>query len=330
MDKEEADLKRGPFAFFILAILLTFISPRWAEAQKVYRIGALVSDDLFVPAVEGFKKKMAELGYTEGKNVKYDFYNAKEDGDNLKKLAQKLVQDNLDLIVTSSTTATVPVAKASAGTNIPVVFLSAANPLEFVKSYASSGNNLTGISTGVLELTAKRLELLKEIAPGVKRIATFHNPKGVNYQAQLTEVREAAKKLGFKLWEINVTDGKEIEQVTATISRKVVDAIFLPPDRAITRDMGVIVQQSIKEKLPLIPPPAVLNVGGLASYGHDYFALGQQGAILVDKIIKGARPKDLPIEQPLKLNLVINLETARAIGLKVPKEILLRADQVIE
>ncbi|MGH7773072.1 MAG: ABC transporter substrate-binding protein [Candidatus Binatia bacterium] len=320
----------GTVSFLILAILLTFINPPSAEARKVYHIGALVFDDLFLPVVEGFKKKMAELGYTEGKNIKYDLYNAKEDSDTLKKLAQKLVHDKPDVIVTSSTTVTLPVAKASAGTNIPVVFLSAANPLEFVKSYASSGNNLTGISTGALELTAKRLELLKEIAPGVKRIATFHNPKGVNYQAQLTEVREAAKRLGFKLWEINVTDGKEIEQVTATLSRKVVDAIFLPPDRTITKDMEVIVRQSIKEKLPLIPPPAVFNVGGLATYGHDYSALGQQGAVLVDKILKGSKPADLPIEQPLKLNLVINLRTARALGLKIPKEMLLRADEVVE
>jgi putative ABC transport system substrate-binding protein len=131
-----------PNSFFLLTILLIFTGSPAAMAQRIYRIGALVAEDQFVPAVDGFKKKMAEGGYIEGKNVKYDLHNAKGDIEVLKKLAQKIVQDKPDLIVTSSTTATIPVAKLTEGTNLPVVFLSAGNPLKLVKSYASSGNNL--------------------------------------------------------------------------------------------------------------------------------------------------------------------------------------------
>src|SRR3990167_4796615 len=133
---------------FFLAFSVAWMSPARALAQRVYRIGALVADDQFVPAFEGFKHKMAAIGYIEGKNVQYDFHNAKGDRGTLKKLAQKLVQDKPDLIVTSSTTATAPVAKATEGTNLPVVFLSA--------------GKTTGISTSSIDLTGKRLELLKE------------------------------------------------------------------------------------------------------------------------------------------------------------------------
>lgn len=170
-------MKKAALAITVASFLVGLTSS--VEAQKVYRISALVADDQFVPAFDGFKKKMAEVGYKEGKNVNYDFHNAKGDDDALIRLAKQLVQDRPDLIVTTSSASTAPVARATAGTNIPVVFLSAGEPLKFVKSYASSGNNLTGISTAVLDLTEKRLELLKELAPWVKRVSSLSNPQGV-------------------------------------------------------------------------------------------------------------------------------------------------------
>jgi len=317
----------------VIPVLLGLVQPQTGEAIRVhraYRIGALVSEDFFLPAFEGFKAKMTEMGYAEGKNIQYHLRNAKGDGEALQELAQKLVQEKPDLIVTSGTTATISIAKATEKTPIPVVFLSAGNPLGFVKSYASSGNNITGISTAILDLAPKRLELLKELAPSVKRVASIDNPHGLNYKDHLLVVREGARRLGLELWEINVADKKEIEQVISAITRKATDAVFLAPDRVVTGNIEAFVKQSIKEKLPLIPPPAAFNLGGLATFGHNYYALGQQGASLVGKILKGARPSDLPIEQPAKLRLMINLRTAKAIGLKIPKEILLRADEVIE
>ena len=313
--------------FFVVAI-----KPAQTDAQRLYRIGAVVASDQFVPAVAGFKKRMDELGYIEGKNVKYDVYNAHNDLEEVKKIAQKLVQEKPDLIVTSSTTATAPVAKASAGTNIPVVFLSAGNPLAFVKSYASSGNNLTGISAAAIDLTPKRMELLKELAPGIKRLISINNPNGTNYQENLRATRAAAKKLGFKLIEVDITSREELIQwAKSHLSRKLGDAVFYPPDSIILEAMQEAFPYIVREKLPSVSVNvARVKEGALAAYGPDYFALGQQGAVLVDKVLKGARPMDLPIEQPLKLNLMINLKTAKAIGLKISKEILLRADEIIE
>jgi len=316
---------------FVFSLLVCSMGVPEASAQKIYHIGALVAEDQFVPAFNGFKKKMAELGYTEGKDINYDFYNAKGDRDSVQKLAEKLVHAKPDLVVTSSTTATAPIAKLTAGSNLPVVFLSAGNPLRFVKSYANSGNNLTGISAASLDLTAKRLELLKELVPWVKRVVSLNYPQGVNYRDNLAAVREAAKKIGLVIKEVNASSREELERVIRTITRKEADAVLLQPDAFFAKNVEVVVQQSIKEKLPVIPA-LINNVkrGALATYSPDYSALGEQGAMLVHKIFRGAKPADLPIEQPLKLVLAINLKTAKAIGLKVSKELLIRADEVIE
>jgi putative ABC transport system substrate-binding protein len=317
---------------FVFLPILASVGSSHAQAQRVYRIGALVADDPFMPAFEGFKAKMAALGYAEGSSVVYDLNNVKGDNAALEKLAHKLVRDKPDLIITSSTTATAPVAKTSAGSGIPVVFLSAGNPLAFVKSYASSGNNLTGISTSTIDLTAKRLELLKELAPGIRKVIALHNPEGPNYEENLNATRGAAKRLGLALVEVNATDADElIRKSKESLTRQMGDGIFFPPDARLNAGQKLIYPHVNRERLPSVAPN-VGNVrdGALATYASDYFSLGQQGAVLVDKILKGAKPETLPIEQPLKLNLVINLKTAKAIGLKIPKQVLLRADEVVE
>lgn len=274
---------------------------------------------------------MAELGYIEEKNIKYDLHNAKGERDALKTLAEKLVKDKHDVIVTSSTTATAPVAKASAGTNIPVVFLSAGNPLEFVKSYASSGNNITGISSSSLDLIDKRMELLKELAPKLKRVIALQVPGEINYEETRRLTQEAAKRLGLALVEIQASHEEIKRKISGLITRKLGDGVLVPPVAAVIGAIEEIAQQAIKERLPVVGAN-IENVkrGALAAYSSDYFALGQQGAVLVDKILKGAKPSDLPIEQPFELKLVLNLKTAKAIGLKLPKETLIRADEVIE
>jgi len=316
-----------------LVALLTFWSPSASEAQKVYRIGALVAEDQFIPAFEGFKKRMSELGYMEGKNIGYDLHNAKGDVGALKKLAQKILQEKPDLIVTSSTTATAPVAKLTEGTDLPVVFLSAGNPLKLVKSYASSGNNLTGITSSILDITEKRLDLFRELAPAVRRVIFINNPKAVNYEDYMNSTREAAKRMDFTLAEVEIQamNAEEAKQQLSVITRKLGEGLFIPPDAAFVGATEEITQQAIKEKLPTVGPNVqTARRGFLVAYSSDYYSLGYQGAGLVHRILRGARPTDLPIEQPSRLQLVVNLKTAKAIGLKVPKEILLRADEVIE
>lgn len=314
----------------LVSVILFVSAVRPAAGQKLYRIGSLVSADEFTPAFDGFKRKMHELGYKERKNVRYELYNANGDSAALARLAMQLVQDRPDLIVTTSTSSTLLVAQASAATAIPVVFLSAGEPLRFVKSYGSSGNNVTGISTAVIDLTEKRLELLKELAPWVTRVALINNPRGIAYNRHLVAAKEGCKKLQLQVLEKNASSRDELEKVAPSLTQKTVDGIVVQPDVTLGRNIDVVSDQAIKEKLPLIPPPAFIKSGGLATYGPDNAALGSQGAMLVDKILKGAKPADLPIEQPAKLNLVINLKTARAIGLKIPKSVLLRVDQVIE
>ena len=274
---------------------------------------------------------MTELGYIEGKNVAYDFQNSKGDQDALAKLAEALVQRKPDLIVTSSTTASVPIAKLAKGTNLPVVFLSTGDPLRLVKSYASSGNNLTGISSSSVELTGKRMELLKNLAPKTKRVILLIDTAGIgiNHQRLTADAREAAKKLGLGPvhLEIQTKNADEMKQKIPLIKRSLGDALFVPPEATIVASTEEIAQQVIREKLPHVGPNIETVKRGLLA---NYFSLGQQGAVLVDKILKGARPTDLPIEQPFKLHLLLNLKTARAIGLEIPADILLQADEVLK
>ncbi len=315
----------------LLGIVLIACFAGHSAAQKSYSIGSLNTADQFISAFEGFKSRMEEIGYRDGRNVRYQYYNSRGNNELLRTLAQKLAQDRVDLIVTSSTTATAVAAKATEGTGIPVLFLSAGNPQKLVKSFSSSGTNLTGISSASLELMGKRVELLRELAPRAKRIAMPLDPKGVNYKSNLTEIGEAAQRLGFSLWELTVTTHDELEKVSGGINRKTADALFVAADSLISNGIEVLVKQAIKEKLPLMTS-LLLNVkhGALATYAADYSALGKQGAVLADKILKGTKPADLPIEQPMKFKLAINLKTAKAIDLKIPRDILLRADEVFE
>ena len=321
-----------PGAFgLLLGILCLFCLTSTARAQKVYSIGSLNTAEQFISAFDGFRSRMAELGYRDGQNVRYQYYNSRGNAELLKTLAQKLAQDRLDLIVTSSTSATVAAVKATQGTRIPVIFLSAGNPQMLVKSFSSSGTNLAGISSASVELVGKRLELLKELAPGAKRVAMPLDPTGVNYKATMAETSQAAARLALKIWEIKVTNHEELERLSQNITRTTADAIFAPPDSLMTDGIEILITHAIKQKLPLLTSLlANVKQGCLATYAADYVALGKQGAVLADKVFKGARPADLPIELPDKFKLVLNLKTAKAIDLKIPKEILLRADQIFE
>jgi putative ABC transport system substrate-binding protein len=314
----------------LTAIILLGSADR-VNAQKIYTIGSLNTADQFVDAFEGFKSRMAELGYKQGQNVRYDYHNSKGNAEVLRTMAQKLVQDKVDMIVTTSTTGTVTAAKATVGTVIPVVFLSAGNPQKLVKNYNTSGSNLAGISSASLELTAKRFELLRELYPRAKRIAMPLDPKGVNYQAIIAEIQESTPRLGYVVSEVHVLSVADVAKVAPSITSKNYDGIFMPADSLVSEGIEELVRQSIKEKLPLATS-LLVNVkrGCLFTYASDYTALGKQGAVLADKILKGAKPADLPIELPDKIHLTLNLKTAQAIGLKIPKELLLRADVTFE
>ncbi len=314
----------------VVAILLIG-SADGVNAQKIYTIGSLNTADQFADAFEGFKSRMLELGYKEGQNVRYAYHNSKGNAEALRAMAQKLVDDKVDMIVTTSTTGTVVAAKATVGTRIPVVFLSAGNPQKLVKNYNTSGSNLAGISSASLELTAKRFELLRELYPRAKRIAMPVDPKGVNYQSIIAEIQESTPRLGYVVSEVHVLSVADVAKVAPSMTSKSYDGIFMPADSLVSEGIEELVRQSIKEKLPVVTS-LLVNVkrGCLLTYASDYTALGKQGAVLADKILKGAKPADLPIELPDKILLALNSKTAKAIGLKIPKEILLRTDETFE
>jgi putative ABC transport system substrate-binding protein len=182
-----------------------------------------------------------------------------------------------------------------------------------------------------MELVAKRFELLRELYPRIKRVAMPVDPTGVNYQSIVAEINASTPKLGFTVSEIHVHDVADIAKVAPMIKSKDYDAIFSPVDSLVTEGIEPLVKQAIAEKMPSVTS-LLLNVkrGCLLTYASDYAALGKQGAVLADKIFKGTKPADLPIELPDKILLALNLTTAKAIGLKIPKDILLRADETFE
>lgn len=310
--------------------LLTSASHGWA--QKSYNIASLNVADPYIVAFNGFKARMADLGYRDPKTVRYQYYNARSDEKLLRTVAHKMVQEKVDLIVTSSTVATLASAKAAEGSGIPVIFLSSGNPQALVNSFAGSGRNLAGISSGSVELTGKRFELLRRLYPKARTVALPLDPKGVNYKTIVNETGASAERLGFRIWEIGVSSNEEIERLAPAIARKSADAIFIPPDFRVTGEgADVLIRQALKEKLPLITSllPNVQQ-GCLATYAADLFGLGQQGAGLADKILRGAKAGDLPIELPRKYTLAFNAATAKAIDLKIPKDLLLLADKIYE
>ena len=238
----------------ILVILWGFsalcIDKEAADAQKIYLIGSLTTSEQFVPSLDGFKARMAELGYREGQNVRYSFYNSKGDQQLLKAQTEKLVQEKPDLIVTTSTTATLMAAKTTERLGIPVLFLSAGNPSLLVKSFKSSGTNLAGISSGSLDLVGKRFELLRELSPKIKRIAMPIDPKSLLYQSNIAEAEQSAAKMGMTVKVIPVESAEELEKASAAIDRREVDAIFMPSDslisegESVAHEVGVAVENA--------------------------------------------------------------------------------------
>jgi putative ABC transport system substrate-binding protein len=324
----------NPISSFALAVSLSVVTvPCAVAAQGHYRIPILVAENQSLPTVEGFKQRMTELGYVEGKNVAYDFQFAKDSQDTLQKLAESLVRQKPHLIVTSSTTATIPIAKLTQGTGLPVVFLSAGNPLRFVKSYASSGNNITGVSSSVLDLAGKQIELMKEIVPRLKKFVLLANPIGTLHEQHLKRARQAAGKLNLDLTEVEIRaqNAQEVVRQLSRINHKLGDAMLIAPDAAFSIAIEDISQQGIKERLPCFGQyVGPIHRGSVAAYAADSKSLGRQAALLVDKVLKGAKPSDLPIEQADKLNLVINLKLAKAFGLAIPKDLLIQADALIK
>ena len=325
-------MKRRTFISGITFGLLATM-PLVAEAQqagKIARIGILRAGSPPDPYVEVFRQGLHELGYVENRSIAIDVRYARGDPDQLVALAAELVRLRVDVLVTSGLPAIVAAKHATAA--IPIVFAAAGgDPVAegVVASLAQPGGNITGLTVGPPELEGKRLELLKEAFPGLSRVAALVNPASGSLKLRAAE--SAARKLGVTLQTQEVREPGEFEGAFVAMRKGRPDALIVLSDSLFTNQRARILELAAKSRLPAVYDVRLFpESGGFMSYGPNIADLFRRAATYVDKILKGAKPGDLPIEQPTKFELVINLKTAKALGLTIPQSLLARADEVIQ
>jgi putative tryptophan/tyrosine transport system substrate-binding protein len=322
---------------FVTGFGAVLIAPLAAGAQqpgKVARIGRLEQGSSGTD--EAFRQGLRELGYVDGQNVVIEYRYADGRAERLPDLAAELVSLRVDVIVSGGTLA--PLAAKQATSTIPIVLAAAGDPVGtgLVTNLAKPGGNVTGLSNLSRDLTAKRLQLLKEIVPRLSRVTVFWNAANIVAVLHIPEVEAAARTLGLQVQSLEVRGPDDFDN--AVLERRLLaatsgggGALFLLDDPLVMRYRMPIADFAIRNRLP--SSAAYKNfaeAGGLITFGASLADLYRRAALYVDKILKGAKPGDLPVEQPSKFELVINLKTAKALGLTIPPSLLLRADQVIE
>jgi ABC-type uncharacterized transport system substrate-binding protein len=324
-----------------LAIVLTLslaFAPLAAEAQqasKVWRIGVLHTsspkdEPEFLAALE---QGLAELGYFGGRNVLFVNRNAGSQLNRLPELATELVRSGVDVIVTSINPATLAAKKAT--TTIPIVMTVGVDPVPagLVASLAKPGANVTGLTFDVeaTQLAAKRLEILKELMPSVSRVAVLFNPGYGPGMLRFKGTEEAGRKLGITIVSVHLSEGSDAERAFTEIRRVRADAVTVLSDPVVVHRRAQITELAARYRLPAIYAlREFVEDGGLISYATSLHDQWRRAARYVAKILKGAKPSELPIEQPAKFELLISLKTAKALGLTIPQSVLVRADQIIE
>ena len=314
----------------VLTVALT-LAPLAAEAQqrgKIYRVGFITVTH--IPGEEAFFERLRELGYVEGQNLIAERRYSEGRTERFPEFAAEFVRLKVDIIVVETTPAALAVKDATK--TIPIVFPTAIDPVGagLVASLARPGGNITGLTTQAPDLVGKRLQLLKEAIPRLSRIAVLWNAANPANVPLWREARDAARALGVTLQSQAVRGPTDFGRVFAAMARERPDGLLLIEDGLTIQHGKQIVDFVTQKRMPsmLVSEPAL--AGGLMSYGPNTVDLWPRGAVLVDKILKGAKPADLPIEQPTKFELVINLKTAKALGLTIPQSLLLRADEVIQ
>jgi putative tryptophan/tyrosine transport system substrate-binding protein len=323
--------------FWLLATLFV-ANVSLAEAQqtgKIFRIGFLETSTASGIAVllEAFRQELSKLGWIEGKNVAIEYRFAEQKNERLPELAADLVRLKVDVIVVSGSGPAI--AAKSATTTIPIVMANLGDPVGagLVASLARPGGNVTGNASLSPELNSKRLEILKDAVPKLIRVGLLVQPGGsIPLDLQLKELRPAALALKLKLEEIATQpDAKGLESAFQTAKQRQVGAIMTQADRRFFAERKRIVELAVKYRLPAIySQKPFVDEGGLMSYGADFDDLYRRAAVYVDKILKGAKPADLPVQQATKFEFVINLKAAKQIGLTIPPDVLARANKVIK
>ena len=315
-------------------LFVLHVSTGAQQPKKVPRIGFLAALSLSAVSarIEAFRQGLRELGYVEGKNIVIEWRHHGGKLNRLPALADELVRLKVDIIMTVGS----PAARAAKGATvtIPVVMMQVGDPVGsgFVASLARPGGNITGLSSLAPELSGKRLELLKEIVPRPTRVAVFGTSTSPDTAQSLSEVDLAAKAFGVKLQYLDVLSPKDFETAFQAASKGRAEALLYLVAGAIASGRQTeIVDLAVKSRLPVIySGRGLVEAGGLMSYGVSTADLDRRAAVYVDKILKGRKPADLPVEQPTKFEFVINLKAAKQIGLTIPPNVLARADRVIK
>jgi len=322
------------FVWLMTSVLLTTVSPIAAQQPaKVPRIGYLSGGSLSTlqGRIEAFRQGLRDLGYIEGKNIVIEWREAKDNLDRLREMAKELVRLKVDVIVSPGPAVTRPVKEATS--TIPIVMAQDTDPVGsgFIASLAHPGGNITGLSALAPEMSGKQLELLKEIVPKLSRVAIIGNSTNPGDAQSLRETVLAAGSFEIYLRYLDVLDPKDIETVFRTAAKGRADALLMLGNPILNSHRKQIVDLAAKHRLPAAyARPEYVEAGGLMYYGTNYPDLFRRAATYVDKILKGAKPADLPVEQPTKFELIINLKAAKQIGLTIPPNVLVRADRVIK
>jgi ABC-type uncharacterized transport system substrate-binding protein len=317
-------------AVLIVWVVLTGASAS-APRSMPYRVGVLTSRLAFNLTLEGLREGLAQLGYREGENLTFFVENAQGEVASMAKLAAKLVKAKPDVMFTVTTAPTIAAKQAT--TTIPIVFAVVADPLRsgLIASYASSQNNLTGITNHAGPLSGKRLEILQEIAPGIKHVLVLVAPQESAATLSFQFLAAAAPKLGIELRRHDVTSKEEIEQILTAVPKGAVDAIYFVPSTLVGTHIALLIHKAKEDRIPLaVSEHIMVEQGALVSYGADLRLVGMQAAKLVAKILKGTKPSEMPVQMPEELPLAINLTTAKAIGLDIPRNILERTVRFVE
>ena len=317
--------------WLLTAILLVTIHQAEAQqAGKIYRIGILLPGEAWYEIIAGLRDGLTQLGLHEGKNFSLLMRDWTGDAKTAEETAQAFERERVDLVYTTSTNGTIA---AKRSTSLPIVFCAGTDPvaLGLVDSFAKPGGRLTGVYNPVTDLTAKRLEILKEIVPTIRRVITFYDPRRATAIESSKLGREAARKMGIQLIERHVTSDEELQNNVRTLKDGEADAYLAVSDPIASNQSQVIIEAAITKRLPTMFDFRLhVTKGGLSTYTVSLHEAGRLSAKYVQRVLAGMKPSELPVQGVDKIELVLNLKTAKQIGLTIPPNVLARADRVIK
>jgi len=324
-------MKRKITVLTLSAMLFALCSSAQAQQAKVYRLGVLVLGEAWYEIVDGLRFGLSQLGLEEGKQYTLGIRDWKGDAKAAEEAAKSFEQERVNLIYTTSTNSTIAARRATA--EIPIVFCAGTDPvvLGLVDSFAKPGGRLTGVYHPSTDTTAKRLEILKEIVPKLHRVVTFYDPRKPTGIESSKLAREAARHMGLQLVERHVGSSEELQAGMRALRVGEVDAYFAVSDPIASNQAQFIIDTAKIKRLPTMFDFLIqVSKGGLASYAVSFHEMGRVSAKYVQRILTGVKPQELPVQGVDKIELVINLKTAKQIGLTIPPNVLARADKVIK